>query len=88
MVVEQAQPVEVAVSRSDVEEYKRLQAIMTNFRKTLGPRKENIYESVVTSVDMSEVCDLIEVSGGESLTITGTVEGKKIGISFRLIAEK
>lgn len=80
---EATQDQSVNVSREMVERYKELHSIMKEFRQTLGPRKEAIFEGVMTGIDMDEVFDLIEVSGGESLTVSGEYEGKNISIMFR-----
>ena len=72
------------VTREQVERYKELQKVMTEFRKTLGPRKTAIFEAVIGSIDVTEVMELIEVSGGESLSVTGEVEGQKITVMFRI----
>ena len=75
------------VSREMVERYKELSTIMKEFRKTLGPRKEELFNNVAEIVDWDEVYDLIEVGGGESLTTSGTIEGKKVSVIFRLTGE-
>jgi len=72
------------VTREQVERYKELQKVMTEFRKTLGPRKTAIFETVVGTIDVTEVMELIEVSGGESLSVTGEVEGQKLTVMFRI----
>jgi len=73
------------VDREMVERYKELTNIMKEFRKTLGPRKEAIFELAAETFDWDEVKDLIEVGGGESLTCTGSIEGTKISVIFRLL---
>ena len=71
------------VDREMVERYKELTSIMKEFRKTLGPRKEAIFQIAAESFDFDEINDLIEVGGGESLSITGKIEGKPMTIMFR-----
>ena len=74
----------VNVTRDMVNKYKELHTIMQEFRKSLGPRKEIIFNGVMEAIDVQEIFDLIEVSGGESISISGEVEGKTLTIMFRL----
>lgn len=74
---------QVEVSRAMVERYKELGFIMKEFRKTLGPRKEAIFQVAAETFDFDEIYDLIEVGGGESLSISGKIEGKPMTIMFR-----
>ena len=76
------------VDREMVERYKELTSIMKEFRKTLGPRKEAIFTLAAETFDFDEIYDLIEVGGGESLTVSGTIEGKSMSIMFRTKEEK
>jgi len=73
----------VSITREQVEQYKELQKIMTSFRKSLGPRKEELFNAVVENVDITEVLELAEVSGGNSISVSGEVEGQKVTIMFR-----
>ena len=76
------------VNREMVERYKELTSIMKEFRKTLGPRKEAIFALSAETFDFDEIYDLIEVGGGESLTVSGKIEGKPMSIMFRTKEEK
>jgi len=75
---------QASVTRDMIEKYRELSAIISDFRKTLGPRKDAIFSAVTENVDMAEVIDLIEVSGGESLTVSGEFEGEPLSVMFRL----
>ena len=86
MAEEQTVEKKVTVSREMVERYKELTSIMKDFRKSLGPRKEALFQLAAESFDFDEIFDLIEVGGGESLTISGTIEGKKMAILFRILS--
>ena len=72
------------VTKEMIEHYKELSEIMKTFRQTLGPKKEAIFNSIMSSVDMVEVFELIEVSGGESITLSGEFEGQPVSVMFRL----
>lgn len=76
------------VDREMVERYKELTSIMKEFRKTLGPRKEAIFTLAAETFDFDEINDLIEVGGGESLSISGKIEGKPMTIMFRSKEDK
>lgn len=82
-VKEEATETTPTVDREMVERYKELTSIMKEFRKTLGPRKEAIFQIAAETFDFDEINDLIEVGGGESLSITGKIEGKPMTIMFR-----
>ena len=71
------------VDREMVERYKELTTIMKEFRKTLGPRKEAIFDLAAETFDWDEINDLIEVGGGESLTVSGKIENKAMSVIFR-----
>lgn len=74
------------VDREMVERYKELTSIMKEFRKTLGPRKEAIFTLAAETFDWDDIFDLIEVGGGESLTVSGQIEGRNVSVMFRLKA--
>ena len=76
------------ITSEQLKQYKELQAMFKEHRKTLAPRKEEIFNNVFESVDVTEVLDLIEIGGGESLTCSGEVEGQGFAISFRLKESK
>jgi len=70
------------VTREMVDRYKELSTIMKEFRSTLGPRKKLLYDSVLESIDPDEVFSLIEVGGGDSVTVSGEIEGRILSIMF------
>ena len=76
------------VTREMVDRYKELSTIMKEFRATLGPRKKLLYDAVIESIDPDEVFNLIEVGGGDSVTVSGEVEGRTLSIMFRSKAAK
>ena len=71
------------VTREMVDRYKELSTIMKEFRQTLGPRKKLLFDGVLEAVDPEEIFNLIEVGGGDSVTVSGEVEGRNISIMFR-----
>jgi len=85
---EQAEAKGTQVTREMVDRYKELSTIMKEFRQTLGPRKKLLYDSVVESVDPDEIFNLIEVGGGDSVTVSGEIEGRPLSIMFRSKATK
>lgn len=72
------------VTRDMLDKYKELSSIIADFRKTLGPRKKAIFSAVTENVDVAEIMDLIEVSGGESITVSGEYEGQPLSVMFRV----
>lgn len=76
------------VTREMVDRYRELGTIMKEFRTTLGPRKKLLYDSVIESIDPDEVFNLMEVGGGDSVTVSGEVEGRALSIMFRSKAAK
>ena len=76
------------ITREEMEQFKRLQSMFKEHRKTLSPRKEAVFAGVFDGVDVAEVLDLIEIGGGESLTCSGEVDGTAFAISFRLKVDK
>jgi len=80
-VQEKASP----ITAEQMSKFRELQKKIKEFEKSLKPRKESVFDSVVENVDMDEVKQLIEFSGKDSLTVSGEFgdNEEKLTVSFR-----
>ena len=71
------------VTREMMAKYRELQKKITEFNKTLKPRKDAIFDAIIENVDMDDMFQLMEFGGKGSLTVSGEYAGKSLSVSFR-----
>lgn len=76
------------ITKEMLDKFRELQKKISEFQKSLKPRKEAIFEAVAENVDIEEVKQLIEFSGKDSLTVSGEYGDAKLTISFRFGKEE
>jgi len=64
------------ISPEDVQRYKELSALVSDFRKTLAPKKEKITKAIQETMPMKEILEIADFEGKTSASYNFEYDGR------------
>jgi len=72
------------ITIEDIEKHKELSALISSFRKTLGPKKEEITVALKKNCPMKDIFEIMEFEGKTSGTYQFEYDGKPIEVRIKI----